>query len=88
MFSQTCVTTCTANDKTCLKCDNIYPDITGPAAALVTTTAKNLTDWAIVKTAIDTTYTDYSVIKGFQCVCAPGEVWDFVRMRCFNSLLI
>lgn len=65
----------------CMKCPS------GNATALNSAKAKNFTEGTTVKKLLNGTFTNYNLLKDFQCSCSAGLTWDLLRLQCFDSRL-
>lgn len=87
VVTQSCITTCTANNSTCLAC-NYYTETTGEAFALNSSNSRTLTGSSTVQQALNFAYTNFGTLRNFQCGCISGQIWDPIRLRCFDINLV
>jgi hypothetical protein len=84
VMTQTCIlsSTCSTASTSCMKCPS------GTASTLNKASAHNLTEGVVVQNLLNGTFTNYNLIKGYQCSCSAGYSWDSYRLRCYTTGLL
>jgi hypothetical protein len=57
----------------------------GTASTLSSATARNLNQGTNIQILLNGTFTNYNLIKGYQCTCTTGYSWDSLRLRCYST---
>lgn len=62
----------------CMKCPGVTYNAVGN---------RTLAGGTTVQAQLNGSYTNYNLIKKYQCLCSNGTSWDTLRLRCYPNTL-